>query len=106
MKRFLIPAILFTFPAYAQTVSAQPPVVSETQMVNNGITQTMQFLSALKGSLDARDAKIALYDKAFAKINDVKPGEAGQSLKWDGENWLWVSPPKAPEAKPSETPAK
>lgn len=103
MIRILVPALLFAIPAFAQT---QPPVVSEAQMVNNGITQTVQFLSALKGSIDARDAKIAQYDKAFTKISEVKPGETGQSLRWDGENWQWVSPPKPPEVKPAEPPAK
>lgn len=103
MIRILVPALLFAIPAFAQT---QPPVVSEAQMFNNGMAQTMQFLSAVKGTSDQKDAKLTLYEKAFSKIADVKPGETGQSLKWDGENWQWVSPPKPPEVKPAETPAK
>jgi hypothetical protein len=64
--RFLVPvAILLATPAFAQT---NPPTITEAQQVNNGIASTVQFLSALKNSMEQKDALIEAYKTEYAKV--------------------------------------
>lgn len=66
MIRFLVPALLLlSVPAFAQT---QPPTVTEAQQVNNGIASTMQFLSALKNTIEQKDAYLDAYKAELAKV--------------------------------------
>jgi hypothetical protein len=64
--RLLVPvAILLATPAFAQT---NPPTITEAQQVNNGIASTVQFLSALKNSMEQKDALIEAYKTEYAKV--------------------------------------
>ena len=65
--RFLVPvtAVLLGAPAFAQTT---PPTITEAQQVNNGIASTVQFLSALKNSMEQKDALIEAYKTEYAKV--------------------------------------
>lgn len=64
MIRFLVPALLLL----AVPASAQTPTVTEAQQVNNGIASTMQFLSALKNTIEQKDAYIDAYKAELAKV--------------------------------------
>jgi maltose-binding protein MalE len=64
--RFLVPALLFAAPALAQT--QQPPTITQMQQLNNGMASTMQFMGAVKSTIEQQSALIDAYKDELAKV--------------------------------------
>ena len=67
MIRFMVPALLFAVPAYAQQAQ-QPPTITQMQQLNNGIAATTQFLGALKSTVEQQSSMIEAYQTELAKV--------------------------------------
>lgn len=66
MNRILVPvtALLLATPALAQ----QPPTITQIQQLNNGIASTMQFMGAVKGTIEQQNTMIEAYQAELAKV--------------------------------------
>lgn len=67
MNRILVPvtALLLATPALAQQ---QPPTITQIQQLNNGIASTMQFMGAVKGTIEQQNTMIEAYQAELAKV--------------------------------------
>lgn len=67
MIRILVPAfIALAVPAAAQT--QQPPTITQMQQLNNGMASTMQFLGAVKSTIEQQSAMIQSFQEELAKV--------------------------------------
>lgn len=62
--RFLVPALFLALPAFAQ----EPPTITQAQQLNNGMASTMQFLGAVKSTIEQQSMWIDTLKTELAKV--------------------------------------
>lgn len=67
IRRFLVPVALISFAA-AASAQQQPPTITQMQQLNNGMASTMQFLGALKGTIEQQSSTIDAYQAELARV--------------------------------------